>query len=914
MEGLSALNDRLQVCEYSEELLLRILKRILRNTHIDIQSLRKKAQVAYLNGYLVNEEAKTIVIESQYVDRHFLEDYSNYHVRSFSDYGKLCTRIHFFDKKAHIETPEDREHFYRGDFIEFLKGRPANMSSESLEDGYLGFSVIRPLRDAFIGRTCLRTYKEGSHVQSSKTSQVNTKQRTDRRRFYKSVKPEQVNLFGLTLNIPTTLPFQEQDSSVAACASSALWSFFHGTNASSRRQVPSPSEITKIAEAKGAIGSQRLTGVHGLTPSLMRNAISAFDLEYLEYCIAESSQLFKEIVYAYQCEKKEPLLLGVDVYERRVVTDSANQEGVETEYEWDLVDGHLITITGYEISQSIYEDPPLATDSDASLCYRSVAASMTKIYCHDDQLGPFARFDIETKQEHKLIDSDYAGDGIVLKPTIKSEDPAGASLVDNTLYVPRTLHLGVYHKIRNDFTSARSASALLNTAIINLIEQTPKGQDRGIDDFWEKNKIISWELSLCNQNFYKASVLDSQFALNAELVNQNFDLLISRLPRFIWRLTCFSAGERKFDVLLDATSAISNGAMERSVSNGVLDVIYFSLDWKSNIEKSWELVSEVPNTVIPGATISLSDDVSRFWTSFLSPRSEFNYLDELYGDLAFPTSINPWEVRADKEFNKSDETYIIYFNDRSSLEFSLANFEKNRTYNWLVDEFGNLHIGRLDIVGPMELGHPTLINGEQARIAGELKYSGGCWIISNQSGRYSVDKDNRIKAHIDAVVQFMMQRGLISALSDIKIDFSSKYSSAAIRSFAGFSKSLKLDNLDNGEFEYYAIETAIAQLNGVGAEEDARHMFLIFKELCEFVREVEFRAITLRSGATRCLTSIEILGGKLINSELLPDVDKVAVAKSVREIVDYCKRFDALANDQYCDGLFIRLSRISAEM
>lgn len=41
--------------------------------------------------------AKTIVVEQEYVDRDFLEDYSSYYVRCFADYRRICSRLHFFD-------------------------------------------------------------------------------------------------------------------------------------------------------------------------------------------------------------------------------------------------------------------------------------------------------------------------------------------------------------------------------------------------------------------------------------------------------------------------------------------------------------------------------------------------------------------------------------------------------------------------------------------------------------------------------------------------------------------------------------------------------------------------------------------------------------------------------------------------
>ena len=44
-----------------------------------------------------------------------------------------------------------------------------------------------------------------------------------------------------------SLSFQEQDHEVAACATSALWSIFHGTGKMFQHPILSPVEITKVA-------------------------------------------------------------------------------------------------------------------------------------------------------------------------------------------------------------------------------------------------------------------------------------------------------------------------------------------------------------------------------------------------------------------------------------------------------------------------------------------------------------------------------------------------------------------------------------------------------------------------------------------------------------------------------------------
>src|SRR5216110_1510618 len=57
-----------------------------------------KAQLKYLCQYLEVDHiaAKTILVEDEYVDRHYLEDYSEYYARCFPAHPRKCARLHFF--------------------------------------------------------------------------------------------------------------------------------------------------------------------------------------------------------------------------------------------------------------------------------------------------------------------------------------------------------------------------------------------------------------------------------------------------------------------------------------------------------------------------------------------------------------------------------------------------------------------------------------------------------------------------------------------------------------------------------------------------------------------------------------------------------------------------------------------------
>ena len=63
------------------------------------QAILKKTQLGYLDGYFSHSDidAKTIVVENNYIDRDFLEDHAGYYARCFQEYERKCSRLHFFN-------------------------------------------------------------------------------------------------------------------------------------------------------------------------------------------------------------------------------------------------------------------------------------------------------------------------------------------------------------------------------------------------------------------------------------------------------------------------------------------------------------------------------------------------------------------------------------------------------------------------------------------------------------------------------------------------------------------------------------------------------------------------------------------------------------------------------------------------
>ncbi len=204
------------------------LKSILSDkTEISSAELDGKLHINYFRDYFPAIGASTIVVENHYVDHDYLEDHAEYYVRCFKDYKRKCTRLHFFNVQ-----------FDFGDLDGFLRGGDGGLSQDLLQENYLGFVVVKPLPKTIIGRTCLATYPH------------------DGRRHFPITRSYVVNLFGVDLKVSDSLAFQEQDTVVAACATSALWSVFQGTGKLFQHAIPSPSVITNTATEHITDGEQ----------------------------------------------------------------------------------------------------------------------------------------------------------------------------------------------------------------------------------------------------------------------------------------------------------------------------------------------------------------------------------------------------------------------------------------------------------------------------------------------------------------------------------------------------------------------------------------------------------------------------------------------------------------------------------
>lgn len=308
------------------------------NPHCTPEEVADQDRAKYLHRYLSDIGAKAIVVEYNYTDGDYLEDFASYYVRCHAAYERCCKRLHFF---AHELTDAK----LRALITQTL---PAS-EIETIRESYLGFVVARPLPIAIVGRTILKTYPPDGG-----------------RRNYTVLRHYESHLFGTRLSV-RSLPFQEQDSVLAACATVALWCAFHKTAEMFGTTAPRPAVITGAAIRSAQQG--RPVPSHGLSIEAMCQAVRDVGLEpELVDCCNKNVPLVS-LTYGH-------LRMGLPV----VLIVEVEDHGL-----------HAITLTGFSIrdTRSLAQEVPTG-----SKCIPMIGLRVDEFYGHDDQIGPFSRLSV----------------------------------------------------------------------------------------------------------------------------------------------------------------------------------------------------------------------------------------------------------------------------------------------------------------------------------------------------------------------------------------------------------------------------------------------------------------------------------------------------------------------------------------
>ena len=485
---------------------IRVLQQLIADkSETDLSTIARRLHPQYFEEYFKKLKAKTILAENRYIDRDYLEDFSAYYVRCFASYKRFCTRLHFFSCE------------FTKDEINDLLRHPekAAISIEALNDSYLGFIVVKPLPKTVIGRTCLKTYPD------------------ENQRHFPVIREYSAHPFGMRLKVKS-LAFQEQDQITAACATSALWSAFHGTGKHFQHTLPSPIEITRLA-TQDNLFSGRVLPNEGLGSLHMARAIKSIGLEPY-YVKLPDLGFLKEIVYAY-LRGGIPAILGVQLW------NCSSQP-------CRFIDRHAVAVSGYRLAKA----------TPSSLAFATRASAITKIYVHDDQVGPFARMAFDGR----VVTLSNNASTVSTAETLSTSFTSSRGGVGSTRAVPELLIIPLYHKIRIPYATVRR--------IVHWLDSVIKWTEIPL-------RIDEWDIHLTTINEMKAELSsDHGNSLPGEY---RAELLCESLPRFLWRAGAHQDEKRLFDLLFDATDIAQGSIFVRAI------------EWDENAARSLKRISAI---------------------------------------------------------------------------------------------------------------------------------------------------------------------------------------------------------------------------------------------------------------------------------------------------------------------------------
>ncbi len=496
-----------------------------------VEQVKSKKQFDYLYGYLMSQKCESILVEEDYISKDFLDNYQFYYASCYQGYNKKCKRLHFFDRNID------------GVFLDNLITTNGKNSDIFFKNHYLGFIVIRPIPEKIIGFSLLKTYKNLSVDKS----------------FWGTRKYD-VNILGIKYRFDS-LAFQEQDGTLSACATTAIWASLSKSNYLNYTLLKTPNQITKDAGITSNSGG-RLFPNKGLTINQVCNSLVRAGLE-TEVFTSQKPDVVKFIkekkltdplsfsdaqeIFKLEKEKHIPPI------QLKKVINAYSQLGIPIICAFQPSENeelHAIAINGFkkcEVNRTnIHEIKTFHYEAIETL------------YAHDDQWGPFCKIEFKSKKKFGI-------ETVWSEKRIKNDNGETTEIVSNPKKNSRVLSLviPIYKKVRVDFRD-------IEKAIID-IRQIYRSAFKFL------NSNVTFDYFAINSNLFKENIRKTELVSNSEKVK----FLRKSLPKYIWVIRIFKDENIFSDLILDATD----------VSSGMLGIC--KLSYGENFREINKFISKV---------------------------------------------------------------------------------------------------------------------------------------------------------------------------------------------------------------------------------------------------------------------------------------------------------------------------------
>lgn len=447
----------------------------------------------YIKGYLKDIKAVYCIEERNYIDKEYLIDYSKFYARSFDDISKYTTRLHFF--KIEISKAE----FYKTvDNFEkkiIVDGKESTVGKEQLKKinkAYLGFLVVKPIKDSkgnpIFGRTLLAPYP-----------------RSDGNEIREHLKQEyHVSLYGLKISIES-LPFQMQDQSVGACATTACWISLHSLNHLFETPIHSLAEITEKSTTYPSL--DRNFPSSGLSVYQMKNYFNTIGLE--TECLEMEPHILKEQFGSDHTVVPTLVKAYVDFGLPIIACLKLIKRNGRSRPDEEIYDQHAVVISGY----------------------RHHNGYVKELYVHDDRIGTYSKV-LPRNSNNMFLEWNCKW--------CTKEYSQGKTYKNVRL---EWIIIPIYPKLRLRFID-------MYVIFMDHLKKVKQGEAE--ERRRDPTKRFSHELILQDLNNYKSFLLSKKFRGKRKI-------LLRRFPRFIWVMRDTINDIAVNDQIFDATCNYQTG-------------------------------------------------------------------------------------------------------------------------------------------------------------------------------------------------------------------------------------------------------------------------------------------------------------------------------------------------------------------
>ena len=445
----------------------------LANEHTSKELVKSKNHFRYFKKYLGEINAKTILIEEGYISKDFLHDYASYYSLCFEKYDKRCKRVHFFALDFDAST-----------FEKMLEGHHVD---RDIPGSYLGFIVVKPIPYTLIGYSLLKVYSNSPIT-----------------RHFWGTKIYEVHLYGWKLKVDS-LAFQEQDTVLSACATTAIWTMLSKASDYRLALIKSPNEITKDSGILSHDGS-RLFPNKGLD---IRQICQAIYLSGLVTEVLQADLILPDNIPP-QRQPLHPFKKVVSKSYLKKILNAYSSIGIPLILVIGVPNGrtyglHAISVPGFK------QSPPAPIATTPAISYWS--DNIEKFYAHDDQWGPFVR--IEWHNDFEMVTEWNDG--------------------TRRTYVLQIV-IPTFPKIRISYHD---------------IEVIVLGLDRILTTIFGSSTVqdLVWDIRIDYSERYKQDIIE----LDPKVFPNKLKHLQMQLPKYVWIVTCYIGDKTALKFVFDAT-------------------------------------------------------------------------------------------------------------------------------------------------------------------------------------------------------------------------------------------------------------------------------------------------------------------------------------------------------------------------